>query len=155
MTSDFRITLEDGRDLVRTVKPVAGLDDGRVLQKFDIEREYWRRHDVDWGIVVAEDLPLPVVKNIEWLHAYRTLDGLMLDPQDQPYVARYLTEKVYRNKEESLANIAGRCDDDLGLQPHTCLGLARHLLATRQWQTDMTVPINASRPLVLSDSKEN
>lgn len=155
MTSDFRITLEDGRDFVRTVKPAAKLDDERVLQKFDIEREYWKRHDVDWGIVVAEDLPLTVVKNIEWLHAYRAPDGLMLDPQDRPHVTRYLTEKVYRNKEESLANVAGRCDDDFGLRPHTCLGLARHLLATRQWQTDMTVPIVASRPLVLCDPKGN
>lgn len=154
MTSDFRITLRDGTDVVRTVKPAADLNNERVLQKFDLEREYWRRHDVDWGIIVAEDIPLTVAKNVEWLHTYRSSDGLILDPQDQPEVVLHLTEQVHANTEEALASITSRCDDQLALPPHTCLAVARHLLATQQWDIDIIVPINISRPLVLRDPKE-
>ena len=152
MTSDFRITLDDGREVVRAVKPAAALDEERTLQKLDIEREYWRRRDIDWGIVVAENVPLPVVKNIKWLHPYPTLDGLTLDPGDLPNVVRYLTEEVNAGTGDGLADIARRCDDELGLEEHTCLALARHLLATRQWRVDITTPINASRPLVLREA---
>lgn len=153
MTSDFRITLVDGGDAVRTVKAADALDDERVLQKLDIEREYWRCRSVDWGIVIAEDIPLQLVKNIEWLHPCFSLGGLELDIEDFPTIASHLTNEV-RYGRENLASIACRCDDYFNLAQGTCLALARYLLATRHWETDMTARINPARPLVLREAQE-
>ena len=148
MTSDFRLTVEGGKDVVRTVKEAGDLDDEATIIKLDIEREYWARRGVDWGILVAEDLPMPVVENIQWLHPHLTLHGSSLDSEDVPAITRYLTSEVH-GEQDSLATIARRCDDDLGLPPGSCLALARHLLASRQWQVDITARINPSRPIVL------
>ena len=64
MTSDFLIVLDDGRWVVRTIKEASELGDERVLQKLEIERVYWLEQGVDWGIVIAEDIPLDLVANI-------------------------------------------------------------------------------------------
>lgn len=153
MTSDFRVTLEGGGDVIRTVKEGTELDEENTLVKLDIEREFWRRRGVDWGLIVAEDLPLPVVENIQWLHPHLTLHGSSLDPNDVPTITRYLTAEV-RGSHEPLASIARRCDEDLDLLPGSCLALARHLLATRQWQVDMTTRINPARPISLGGTQE-
>lgn len=153
MTSDFRITLEDGKDVVRTAKPASELEDNRVIEKLEIERQYWEKRGVDWGIVLADELPLPLVSNIQWLHGHLTLERVGLDPQDAPAIAAYLTEEVRSSREDSLADVARRCDEHLGLPRNTALALARHLLATRQWKVDMNVKINPSRPLTLLDAE--
>lgn len=153
MTSDFRITFGEGKEAVRTVKESAALDDERALQKLDIEREYWHRRGVDWGVVIAEDIPLGMVENIEWMHPYFGSGSIGLEAEDLPTVARYLTDEVLPGG-DALANIARRCDDHLGLARGTCLALAHHLLATRRWQTDMSTRINPARPLVVREVQE-
>lgn len=153
MTSDFYIVLDDGSRTVRTVKGAAELDNERTVQKLDIEREYWQRRGTNWGIIVADDLPMPLVENIKWLHPHLSLEGFKIDTNDLPAISRYLTGEVRQNK-DALANIARRCDEDLGLEAGSCLTLARHLLATRQWQIDMSVRINPVRPLKLQEAGE-
>lgn len=153
MSSDFRITLTAGEDVVRTVKEGSALSDDRTVEKLDIEREYWHRRGVSWGVIVAEDLPTPLVQNVKWLHSHLTLDGFEFDAKDLPALMRYLTAEVQVSP-NALASISRRCDDDLGLSPGSCLTLARHLLATRQWQVDLTVPINPARPLLLQQMQD-
>ncbi|WP_345455065.1 TnsA endonuclease N-terminal domain-containing protein [Deinococcus aluminii] len=152
MTSDFYLSLAGGENVVRTLKESAELDNERTVQKLDIEREYWRRRGMNWGIIVAQDLPLPVIENIGWLHPHLTLDGFGLDSNDVLVITRHLTEEVCASA-ASLADVARQCDDDFGLEPGSCLALARHLLATRQWQTDMSVRINPARPLALEQDR--
>ena len=148
MTSDFLITLDDGTWIVRTVKEASELEKKRVLQKLEIERVYWLERGVDWGIIVAEDIPLELVENIQWLHPHFTLDGFSFDANELPSLIRYLTGEV-RASADALASVARRCDDDYSLPTGSFLALARHLLATRQWQVDMTQRINPAQPLVL------
>ena len=67
---------------------------------------------------------------------------------DLPALVRYLTGEV-RVSADALARVARRCDDDFSLPVGSFLALARHLLATRQWQVDMSQRINPTQPLVL------
>ncbi|WP_412026436.1 TnsA endonuclease N-terminal domain-containing protein [Deinococcus yunweiensis] len=152
MSSDFMITLSSGQNVVRTMKEGSALSDDRTIEKLDIEREYWRRRGVDWGVVVADDLPMPLVQNVKWLHPHLILDGFGFDANDVPALLRYLTAEVLTSP-DALATVARRCDDDLTLNPGSCLTLARHLIATRQWQVDLTVPINSSRRLTLQQAQ--
>ena len=43
-------------EVARTVKMKDELLKERVLEKFEIEREYWQRRDIDWGIVTEEEI---------------------------------------------------------------------------------------------------
>ncbi|WP_326864645.1 TnsA endonuclease N-terminal domain-containing protein [Bacillus inaquosorum] len=42
----------------------------RVLEKFEIDREYWQRRDIDWGIVTGEEVHKIMAQNISYIHDY-------------------------------------------------------------------------------------
>lgn len=70
MTTDFVITIKKGSekyDIARTVKPKSRLTE-RVKQKFMIEQEYWKRRNVDWGVVTESEIDPIMVANIEFLY---------------------------------------------------------------------------------------
>ncbi|WP_409297820.1 hypothetical protein V1498_07050 [Peribacillus sp. SCS-26] len=41
--------------------------DKRVLEKFEIERVYWERHENDWGIVTELEKPKTMAHNIAFV----------------------------------------------------------------------------------------
>ena len=55
MTTDFLITKKgingENVELARTIKPKEDLLDRRVLEKFEIEKRYWQKRGIEWGIV--------------------------------------------------------------------------------------------------------
>lgn len=56
-TTDFMITkkIEDNEILVaRTIKYAKDLDKPRTIELFEIEKEYWERKGIDWGIVTEK-----------------------------------------------------------------------------------------------------
>ncbi len=57
MTSDFCITLKNGNNIIRTIKPKEKLRNKRTIEKFEIERVYWERHYVDCNYI-KEVIPL-------------------------------------------------------------------------------------------------
>ena len=66
-TTDFLVTIRKGKEILhiaRTIKPHEKLNDKRVIEKFEIERQYWADSNVDWGIVTELDLPKETCKNI-------------------------------------------------------------------------------------------
>jgi hypothetical protein len=67
MTTDFLITLRFESNvfhIATTIKPAANLDELRIQEKFEIEREYWERYNVHWSIVTESDLPKVMCRNI-------------------------------------------------------------------------------------------
>ncbi len=60
MTTDFLITVrgKNGYEFwARSIKPSEDLNDKRVLEKLEIERQYWHEQNVEWGIVSESDIP--------------------------------------------------------------------------------------------------
>jgi hypothetical protein len=58
MTTDFRISIQENIGIsehARTVKPAEKLEDKRVIEKFEIERYYWERRKISWGIITELD----------------------------------------------------------------------------------------------------
>ena len=71
MTTDFLLTLDKGQgvfEVARTIKMKDELLKERVLEKFEIEREYWQRRNIDWAIVTDEDIPKTLARNISYVH---------------------------------------------------------------------------------------
>ena len=146
MTSDFRITTADGRDVVRTVKKSGELRKRRTIEKLEVERYYWENQGIDWGIVIAEEIPKTFVRNIHWVHPH-----LRFDPSpswSEPYeliVAHFTT--LVRERDAPLVRLAKEVDTSYRLEKGSALALARHLIASRKWKINMELRINPSEPL--------
>jgi hypothetical protein len=79
MTTDFLITLkQDDCEIehARTLKPASDLQSERTLEKLEIERRYWERRKVDWGIVTEQEIPKNLVENLKWLRSHYWLEDL-------------------------------------------------------------------------------
>ncbi|MGU7859640.1 TnsA endonuclease N-terminal domain-containing protein, partial [Streptococcus suis] len=64
MTTDFLVTTRNNTEVkkfARTLKYKNELMDKRVLEKFEIERVFWERQEVDWGIVTELEVPNPLL----------------------------------------------------------------------------------------------
>ena len=78
MTTDFLITLVDNNgeivEIARTLKYKKDLLEKRVLEKFEIERQYFKKLGIDWGIVTEEEINDSAALFIEDLYAYQKLE---------------------------------------------------------------------------------
>jgi hypothetical protein len=158
MTTDFLVTLKlNEREIeqARAVKPAAELQSQRTLEKLEIERRYWERRDVDWGIVTEQEIPKVLVENVKWLRScYYVEDLAPLNLVDITRIATVLASQIVQSK-IPLTKITNACDDQLGLTLGTNLSVVRYLIANRRWHVDMNQRIQPSKTLtVLSVSME-
>lgn len=144
ITTDVVVTIRQHigvADQARTVKTVEKLQDERVLEKLEIERQYWEKRNISWGIVTESDIPEVLVENVKWLHdKFYASDLTPLCERDICQISNVLTKGVVQGK-ASLRNIAAECDERLGLEIGDSLCVARHLIANRQWLIDMNQPL--------------
>jgi hypothetical protein len=151
LTSDFLITVQQGegtREQVLSIKPSDQLSRPRVLEKLELERQYWTKRQVPWHIVTEQDIPRSLADNLEWLQPYRFSDALSPLASADIQRIRVVLEQVLP-KPQPLSDVVRAVDDRLGLDPGTSLSVARHLLATRAWRTNWMAPFNLSQPLAL------
>lgn len=154
MTTDFLITVRQSlgvSEVARTVKHSQELQGQRVLEKFEIERRYWEKRNISWGIVTEREIPFYLAKNIKWLHPFRHSQALPLSEHEIRHISTLLTQKVLQEN-ASLSFIAAKVDEQINLLPGTSLSVARHLLATQQWRVDMNQPIEPKEKLVLLEA---
>jgi hypothetical protein len=148
LTTDFMITVRDGDrtyDIARTVKPSAELDKSRVIEKFEIERRYWAAKEIDWGIVTEKEIPLTLVKNIEWLHPAYKLEATPETSLPQLLLIGDLLKDRLRISKKSIVEITARLDDELRLIPGTGLKIFIHLVARKEILLDMNNKINLTK----------
>lgn len=152
ITTDFLITTKTPIgtiELARTVKYSKDLSSTRTLEKFEIERMYWERRKIDWGIVTERDIDLILAANVEMLHNYRNTASLSpLTPQMIYQVKTLLTRRVV-TETVPLRIITKECDAQFNLTEGTCSKVVLHLLASRQWQVNMHIPIQLTKPIIL------
>lgn len=151
MTTDFVIDALVGgqiRRYARAVKPADQLDDGRVLEKLELERRYWRQQGVDWGIVTERELPAIFIKNIRWLHDARFLEHLAVEHPDRfEDRCRQLLRALTGTAGVSVKNFCRRLEETYGFTPGEPLLVMRHLLANKRLAIDMNRPFAVSGPL--------
>lgn len=126
MTTDFMITVRQSLGVVeqaRTVKPLEMLSSERSLEKLEIERHYWQRREISWGIVTERDIPKELAENIAWLHPFLHHDALSLSEREIRRITIVLTQGVIEKK-ASLAALTASCDDRLGLLYPVCFSCA-------------------------------
>jgi len=153
MTTDFVITVGSAlhnADIARTIKYQNKLSSLRVMEKFEIERVYWTRRGVDWGIVTETDLPPEFAANVQWVHSHRDLRNLVpITEESVRAVEEYLASKLTASPKALLKSATAEADEVFSLSAGTSLAIVRHLIANRRLEVDMNIPIRPDEPLGL------
>ena len=159
MTTDFLITAGAGTnptDYARTIKPSTKLADRRVLEKFEVERRYWQRRGVSWGIATEREVPVALAKNVFWMHLAHDLADCGVTHNELQRVEKVLRPLLLPESDDyqrdSLSSVCAACDDRLGLTAGNALMAVRHLLARKIWRVDMLQIIEVGKPLRLQNA---
>jgi hypothetical protein len=141
MTTDFLLNVDTEIGMIqqaRTVKPADELDNPRVLEKLEIERQYWQTRGVDWGIVTEQEIPQIQVANIRLLHGYRHIEDRFPDTAWRNEIIQFLLNRLQSG---SVGETASDVDAVLQLTSGTTLTVLYHLLATHRVGFDIREPL--------------
>lgn len=151
MTTDFLITLRrpDGStyDVARTIKPKDDLINRRVIEKFEIERVYWKNQEIDWAIVTDNEIDKTIAHNIMFFHSYYDISCIdSLQNFDSDHLLELIFEYIKRiiDGKKSIRYYSSKFDKDMCLESGTGLSIFKHLLATKKIRIDLSIPFNSN-----------
>ena len=148
MTSDFCITLKKvntTEEVIRTTKYKQDLLDRRVIEKFQIEKTYWQRKGIDWGMVTEAEVDKNYSQNVADILDYYDLsdhEGLATIDKDEKgdMVIEFLQRLMDANK--TVRQIASVFERDVHLPKGTGIALFKHLVARKYIKIDLLQPLN-------------
>jgi len=160
LTSDFMITVNrDGKEisLVRTIKPSDELENSKVIEKFEIERKYWKKRNIDWGIVTESEIPKNFALNVEWVHSSYKLEAMKEVGITQLFeIGELLKERLSKN-ESTITRITTLLDREINVASGTSLYVFKYLVARKEIILDMNqmIDINTSTDAIHEIIKNN
>ncbi len=148
MTTDFLLTLYTGSLQTlkaSAVKQASELDNGRVLEKLEIERIYLEERGVEWRLVTEKEVKTPVGRNLEWI--FPCFDESCLgDPVHTAALSSRFVDSILGAPNAPMWCICQEFDSALGLTPGTGLTFLRHLLARKVLTADLSAGKLQDRP---------
>lgn len=141
VTTDFllKIPLPVGSKYVaRSVKRFVDLAKPGIIEKLELDRRCCQRLTSDWGIITERDINYILVRNLLWAYKFRHINTLYPLSQKEVRATSEVLTNALLAKDIPLCDTALFCDKLLGLPNGTCLRLARHLIASRQWIVDLS-----------------
>lgn len=137
LTTDFLITkIENGRlvDEAITVKYKKDLENKRVIEKFEIEKEYWKKKGISWSIVTEDQINQVEIDNIVWMNKLYNLNDLInecenIDKKKVDELLKILINEIYNesNKDKRLLSLTDKLDYENNTKPGTVLNLFKYL----------------------------
>ncbi|QFG00802.1 heteromeric transposase endonuclease subunit TnsA [Psychrobacillus glaciei] len=153
MTTDFLVTtLKDGQHehIARTLKYKKDLMDERVLEKFEIERIYWERQGVQWGIVTELEVPKTIAHNIAFVHRYADLAMLegfeKCSTYDIEDMSIYFLQ-VLLAQEKTVKQIAKEMENNFGMVVGCGLSIFKYLVMTKVIEIDLSEKLDVTKIL--------
>lgn len=140
LTSDFLITTTHGI-VARSVKPSKELRKKRVLEKMEIERQYWGKRNIGWKIVTEREISPVKARNIEWLLSGESALKLIPD-------AEIMTQSVsdfmllYESQRFSWAEIIESIERKYGFHMGVGIAIFKMLVRERRIYLDISREIN-------------
>lgn len=148
MTSDFCITLKKDnitKDIIRTTKYKKDLLERRVIEKFQIEKTYWQRKKINWGIVTENEINKTYSQNIANILPYYDLSdyegfSCMNKDETEDLVIEFLQRLLVSDK--TVRQIASIFERDIHLSKGMSIALFKHLIARKYIAIDLFRPLN-------------
>jgi hypothetical protein len=155
MTTDFFIALNSNKgktEVVRTLKYKKDLLNKRVLEKFEIERMYWKSRGIDWSIVTESEIDKDVANNISYAHGYNEITNLdcfanIGKHELQDIIYEFIKRIVDSSK--AMRSICNEFDNDMSLEKGSSLSLFKYLVINKIINVDITrkIDINSIMPI--------
>lgn len=161
MTTDFLLTVDKGQgvfEVARTIKMKDESLNERILEKFEIEREYWQRKDIDWGNVTEEEIPKTMARNISYIHDYHDILDYdvfrEISSQHIEDLSLSLMQRLLNNK-HNIRVITNEFDTDTHLPFGSGVTLFYHLLAQKIIVIDLLKPLNLEQQIDIKSIDES
>ncbi|USK62284.1 TnsA endonuclease N-terminal domain-containing protein [Peribacillus asahii] len=161
MTTDFLLTVDKGEgleELARTIKMKDELLKKRVIEKFEIERVYWERRNIDWGIVTELEIPKAMAQNISGFHKYHDIqqyDAFQnINQQHIEDLAIALLQRII-SKNQSIREITNIFDKDTHMPLGSGMTLFYFLLAQKIIRVDMLERLDVEQSIVIQSIDED
>lgn len=152
MTTDFLITLKNSmgeiKEVARTTKYKDKLLEQRVLEKFEIERVFFERRGIDWGIVTEEEVDKYIAQNIADLHGYQSLNEFeeFADIEElelQDIIDEFIRRTV--DYQGSLRNFCNTFDRHMHLSKGSSISILKYLLINKILIIDLNNKLDLSK----------
>lgn len=148
MTTDFLVTMNNGTanmHVARTLKYKDELMTERTLEKFEIERVYWEKREIDWGIVTEGEVSKVMATNIAFVHSYIRLNDIegfdQLTSVEIDEMVVYFVQRLMA-EDQSVKQIARIYERDFGMPSGSGLALFKHLIITKTIKIDLLSKLN-------------
>lgn len=161
MTTDFLITIRDNNkfyEVARTIKLKDKLMNRRISEKFEIERIYWKKRNIDWSIVTDEEIDKSIAHNISFVHAYNNIKNLdcfnqisKIELQDLVY--EFIKRILDSNR--SMRSICSQFDNDMSLEKGSGLSIFKYLIISKIINIDITEKIDINEIIPVSIKEES
>ena len=141
LTTDFMLTVHQGKKYVqiaRTFKTTKDLSKKRTVEKLELERRYWQKHNIDWAIVTEQEISKIFASNIEWIHSDYHWKLSEEQNKDNCYYFTNILKERLSDKSSKIRTITTALDKDMSLESGTSLSLFKHLVAKKEIIVDMS-----------------
>lgn len=139
MTTDMLLTIRSGEAIqfvAHSIKPINKLNN-RVLEKFEIEKSYFKDLGIDWELITEKQINYELVRNVEWLHSAKTLDNTSFLSKEVVNQLEPILYECIKQQDKPIAKITLDIDKKENMPQGTCMNIVRHLIANRLWEVDM------------------
>ena len=140
LTTDFMLTVKQGKksvQIARTFKTTKDLSKKRTVEKLELERRYWQKHNIDWAIVTEQEISKIFASNIQWVHPDYYWKLSEEQNNENCYFLNNILKERLSSKKFKISTITTALDKDMDLELGTSLSLFKHLVARKEIIVDM------------------
>ncbi|OOM82429.1 transposon Tn7 transposition protein TnsA [Clostridium puniceum] len=162
MTTDFLVTVENNGEyleVARTIKTKDDLLNKRIMEKFEIERMYWRKKEIDWGIVTENEIDRIIAHNISFIQGYKDISAIdcfeAIDDQELKDFIYEFMKRIVDDK-RSVRKICSEFDSDMELEKGSGLSIFKYLVINKIIKIDITqgIDVNKHIPIISIEKEE-
>ncbi|MGL4850231.1 MAG: TnsA endonuclease N-terminal domain-containing protein [Clostridium sp.] len=144
MTTDFIITLNQNgksKNIARAIKSSSDIKSKRTLEKLQIEKEFWEKRNIEWGIVTEKNMPMTKAKNIYQIY----MDYFWYEESDYEIEKkkRVITELLLKVlKKNNVLEATGSLEKEQNLQCGEGIRILNFLILKKIIKVNMNIKLN-------------
>lgn len=149
LTTNFLLTLlnDNGEEylVAINVKNASDLKRKRTIEKFEIERRFYEKKNIEFQIVTQNEISKTFAKNVEWVHQSRfQYEQFGFSLEDLETLTRLLKDKFSRENKR-VDKILEAFDFEYNFESGTGLFLLKYMIASKHIKVNMFEKIELTK----------